>query len=210
MPPAARSSAITPQPRGSRSSAAIGHGFTISKKRKRPKARIADAMGDATATAGGMQASVAHTPATSSMTTCPGSAMPVQRPATLADQTPSTLAVAIPASRPGVTNAVGAQMIHGMATRTAAAVPHVPGAGRKKPTPPTVESIRGMSGTRDQGDAVRSGRMTDATSGIDVKFTKATVDQLDQRRDRLFGVCSIGGNRQVRTAFSGEHQQFEH
>ncbi len=87
-----------------------------------------------------------------------------------------------------------------MATKTAAAVPQVPGAGLMKPTPPAVANNRGRSGTRDHGESERlkpgvEGVVAETTgarmSGIDIKLAKATFDQFDECGNRLFGVFAI-------------------
>src|SRR5579884_3659322 len=129
-----RSSIMIPQPPAKRSARRAGNGFTTSNKRKSPNParRIFQ---EAT----GVTRNVIICPASSSITTCPGSIFPKNFSACPAAQTPGKKTSTMTAHKSTFRHTGVRSAAFSAATRpTPTAEPMVPGAMGKYPTPPTV------------------------------------------------------------------------
>src|SRR5580658_9319902 len=127
-----------PQPAGRPSSWRAGNGLTISKRRNRARAMRASRQLTR------LPSRAIHWPATSSMTTKPGSWRPLSRAAIVAAGTPRAMESAMPERR--VSSSVWgegwAKRAYAAQSRTAATEPQVPGPGLPKPAPKKVATAQ--------------------------------------------------------------------
>jgi hypothetical protein len=140
--PAATSSTTIPVPSGSRSSCRTGGGFTMSKPLKSINA--ASRVFHVT----GTNNKVIHWPATSSITTNPGSFFTDARATRVAAGMPIAIAIAaMAASTKGCSARDRAEAVAAQIKR-AAADPHVPGPGPSVPMPKNVAVRNAHNGAR--------------------------------------------------------------
>src|SRR6266568_1205723 len=154
--PAATSSNTIPQPSGRLSRRRIGNGLVMSKRRKRIRAMIPWRQ------SAGQNSNVIHWPATSSITTNPGSCRPLSLAAIVAAGTPKAMVNTAPTARKtrsprGPAGRPRATPVH---KSTAATDPQVPGPGFPRPAPKKVATVQAQSVLRvPAGD---SGAATDS------------------------------------------------
>jgi hypothetical protein len=135
--PAATSSIMIPSPPRNRSNCRAGHGFTTSNRRKNTNANKTCRIST------GHAARAHHCPATSSMTTYPGSSLPLSRsmidPAGMPTRVTVSAATAVASATPVVLRcAARAAKNH---TTAATSDAHVPGPGPTSPIPKKVPVI---------------------------------------------------------------------
>ena len=121
-----------PVPSGSRSRLRIGGGFTMSNTRKsiKPASSACHTMGHAI--------SVTSCPATSSITTCEGSFLPQPRASSVAAGIPIATTTTISSTMTGSRADGGRCDASSHHSSAVASDPHVPGPGRRRPTPKKV------------------------------------------------------------------------
>src|SRR5215469_9244025 len=110
----------------------MGGGFMMSNTRKsiKPASKGFQRMGHAIR--------VTSCPPTSSMTTCDGSFLPQPRASRVAEGMPTAVIIMIRTMITGIRAVAGSCVASPHQSSTAASEPHVPGAGRRRPTPKEV------------------------------------------------------------------------
>src|SRR5215469_5004905 len=113
----------------------MGGGFMMSNTRKsiKPASKGFQRMGHAIR--------VTSCPPTSSMTTCDGSFLPQPRASRVAEGMPTAVMMMIRTMITGIRANTGSCVASPHQSSTVASEPHVPGAGRKRPTPKKVATV---------------------------------------------------------------------